>query len=647
VSADPSPPSPESFQDPIEEGRRLRAQARADAAVGAFARAVERDPRSVEALAGLAWAHGTLRQFGAAIDAARRALALHPENTDALFSLATNLTYVDGFAEAEPVAEALVALAPDDAAALVTAGKVALARGRSGDGLGYFARAKAIAGPFKPLYLTIAQIIAEYGDPDDGREALDELLERWPDDDAALFAVAQRRMLACDWRDFDGLTRRLAGALDRVVAGGRIDADMLWTLTNHGFGYADTMKVARRIAGDAAARVPLEARLGLPKRAERPKIRVAFLQAMTSFHSTQVAIRNLVERLDRGRFEVLGYARHDRIQAGSFQASLRGAFDKFVDLTPLSDRDAAAAIARDDVDVLLDMQGLNALNNLGVLAHRPARVLALYYGFGHGAGGCIYDYYVTDRHYVPRHLAPLSGEAHVYLPDCHMAPTLGEIAPGRARRAEHGLPEDGLVFCSFNNPWKFDPLSFALWMRLLRRVPGSALWLLEWRKDAVANLRREAARAGVDPARLVFAKLAPHAEHLKRLALADLAINGIVAGGGVTAFDALWAGVPMVALDGAGDVLWSRLGAIMLRSAGLGELVFATHEAFERGIVDLARAPERLAAIRKTMALTRANNPLFDIDLAARKLEAACAAMCGRATKGLAPRDIDLDRADA
>jgi predicted O-linked N-acetylglucosamine transferase (SPINDLY family) len=647
VSAETSPPSQSSVQDLIEEGRRLRAQSRADQALAVFARTVEREPHSVEALAGLAWAHGTLRQFKPAIEAARRALVHDPANSDALFCLATNLTYVDGFAEAEAVAERLVSAAPDDAAALVTAGKIALARGRRDLGMAHFARAKAIAGAFKPLFVTIAQIVAEYGKPEDGRAALDELLEKWPDDDAVLFAVAQRRMLACDWRNFDDLTRRLTGALDRVVAGGRVDPDMLWTLSHHGFGYADTMKVARRIASDAASRVPPEERSRPRRRAGRAKIRVAFLQAMTTFHSTQVAIRNLVERIDRGRFEVIGYARHDREQAGSFQGGFRGAFDRFLDLTPLSDLEASRTIARDDIDVLLDMQGLNALNNLGVLAYRPARVQALYYGFGHGTGGSIYDYYVTDRAYMPQRLAALSGDAHVYLPGCHMAPTLGDVAPGQARRADQGLPPDAFVFCCFNNPWKFEPLSFSLWMRLLRRIPGSVLWLVEWRKDAVANLRQEAARSGIEPARLIFAEIAPHAEHLRRLQLADLAINGALVGGGVTSFDALWAGVPMVAIEGAGDVLWSRLGAVMLRVAGLDELVFDSYEGLERGVMALARAPERLAAIRAKVAAVRVGNPLFDIDLAARKLEAACKAMTERSEGGSAPRNIDIERLDA
>lgn len=636
--------APDTAQELVENGRRHRAAERLDDALDAFDRAARLDPRSIDAWVGLVGIHGALRRYRPAIEAARRALALDPENHEARFGFATNLTYVDGYEEAEPVAEAMVAARPDDIAALVTAGKIALARRRREDALGYFAEAKRLGQGMKPVYLTIAQILSEFGQPEDGREALDELLAAWPDDDAIVFAVAQRRMLACDWRGFDDMTRRLGTRLDAVVAAGRVDPDMLWTLANHGFGYADTMKVARGLGQRAARRVPAEARSALPARTSGGRIRVGFIQAMTTFHSTQVAIRNIVGRVDRRAFQVLGYARHDRIGPGDFQTEFRRAFDRFADLTALSDAQAAAAIAADGVDVLIDMQGLNALNNLGVLAYRPARVIALYYGFSHGTGGMVHDYFLTDRGYLPASLATHSGDKIVYLPGCHMAPTLGDIAPGTPGRADHGLPETGFVFCNFNNPWKFDPVAFAFWMRLLRHVPGSVLWLLEWRRDAVANLRRAAADAGVDPDRLVFAKLAPHAEHLKRSALADLGLNGVAVGGGVTTFDTLWAGVPVVALEGAADMLWSRLGGVMLRAAGLGELAFDTFEAMERGVIELTQDPARLAAARRKLFEARHRCDLFDIGKAARKIEFACRAMLDIHERGEAPRDIHLDR---
>jgi len=633
----------DSFVELIEAGRAHGAAGRPDDALSAFERAVELDPGSVEALVGVANAFAALRRYRQAIAAARRVLALEPTNADARFCLAVNLSYVDGFEEAEPVIEALIAERPDDIATLVAAGKIALALRHHERGLGHFARAKVLAGEFKPLHLTIAQILSELGTPEDAQGAFDEMLARWPDDDGIVFSVAHRRMLACDWRGFDAMTRLMAERLDGAVAANRVDPDMLWTLTNHGFGYGDTMKVARKLAARVIARVPASARLVLAPRAPRNKLRIGFIQAMTTFHSTQIAIRNVVERMDRGRFEVIGYARHDRPGSGEFQDRFRSAFDRFVDLTPMSDAQAAARIAADDIDILIDMQGLNALNNLGVLAYRPARLLALYYGFSHGAGGGVYDYYLTDRNYLPAELAPETGEKVVYLPGCHLVPTLGEIPPGRARRADYDLPEDAFVLCNFNHNWKFDPLCFALWMRILRNVPVAVLWLLEWRRDAADYLRQEAVRAGVDPRRLIFAKLEPFAGHLKRLTLADLAVNGVFVGGGVTSLDALWAGVPMVALEGAADVLWSRLGGVMLKSAGMPEFVFGSIEAMERGILELARHPERLLAARAKLDALRGTCDLFDLDRATRKIESACEAMWDIHLRGEAPRDIALD----
>ncbi|MBM3555215.1 MAG: tetratricopeptide repeat protein, partial [Alphaproteobacteria bacterium] len=563
-----------AFNAFIDVGKRVLSLAGTGAAIGWFERAIEAQPNDPNGHAGLARAQGLAGRHHVAIAAAERALALDPGHREAWLIRAISLEAIDAMEAASASIETYLRTWPDDVTALVLAGRTALVLGKREAGRAHLDKARALLPDFLPLHLTIARTLSNSEDDETARVAWDDLLARFPGNDHVLFQAAYRRMMSCDWRNYDALGREIAARLDAAIATGAVDSDTLWLLSARGFGYDATMKVARHLARRYV--LAPERRLAPKPRDERPRLRVGFLQAMTTFHSTQAAIRDIARRLDRGRFEVHGYARHERRRdPDAFQLSFRQAFDRFADLTDLDDRAAAEAIQRDGVDVLIETQGLNSLNNMGVLAHRPAPVIAHYFGFSHGTSGPFIDYCLVDRTYMPPELGTHMTEAPVFLPGCHLAPVIGEIGPNPGRLGDHGLPETGFVFCNFNHPWKFEPATFAAWMRILAAVPGSVLWLLDWKAGASAALRERAREAGIDPARLVFAPLAKHAEHLARVGHADLALNGFAIGGGVTNFDTLWAGVPLIVLKGGREALWSRLGESMLTALGFNDLIAA------------------------------------------------------------------------
>src|SRR5262249_50759059 len=138
-------------------------------------------------------------------------------------------------------------------------------------------------------------------------------------------------------------------------------------------------------------------------------------------------------------------------------------------------------------------------------------------------------------------------EKIVHLPDSYQVnDTQRRIAPSTPTRAQATLPPDGFVFCCFNNTYKITPPVFDAWMRLLRQVPGSVLWLFRDNEAAERNLRREAAARGIDPARLVFAGRVGVEDHLARQRLAGLFLDTLPYNAHTTASDALWAGLPVV-----------------------------------------------------------------------------------------------------
>ena len=348
-------------------------------------------------------------------------------------------------------------------------------------------------------------------------------------------------------------------------------------------------------------------------------MRIGYLSSDFHDHATAYLIAELIERHDRDRFEIHGYS-YGADPGGDMRARLVSAFDRFSDIDALSHRDAAARIRADDIDILVDLKGHTYRARPKILAFRPAPVQVNYLGFPGTMGAPFIDYIVADNFIVPRDRQMLFAEKLAYLPDCYQPnDTRREIAAAPSR-AECGLPAQGFVFCGFNNSFKITPAFFAIWMRLLQQVPGSVLWLLESNALVRRNLSAAAFAADVDPARLVFAPILKHRDHLARHRHADLFLDTLPCNAHTTASDALWAGLPV--LTCAGETFAGRVAGSIVRAVGLAELVASSPRDYEALALALARDPARLDDIRSRLDAGRASLPLFDMAKHTRDLEA-------------------------
>ncbi len=235
-------------------------------------------------------------------------------------------------------------------------------------------------------------------------------------------------------------------------------------------------------------------------------------------------------------------------------------------------------------------------------------------------------------------------EAVIYLPDGFVAASPLEIAETPSTRAEVGLPEDAFVFCCFNALHKIGPAVFDVWMDVLKQTPGSVLWLYEGDSEVGRhNLRAEAARRGVDPARLVFAARRPMPEYLAQHRLADLFLDAFIYNAGTTAACALQAGLPV--LTRPGHTFLSRMGASLVAAAGLPEMSCESTEDYAARAVHLATHPADLAALRRKLAAARPAAPLFDLPRFARSLERAYRMLWQDYIDGRTPRSFDVPSA--
>ncbi len=269
-------------------------------------------------------------------------------------------------------------------------------------------------------------------------------------------------------------------------------------------------------------------------------------------------------------------------------------------------------------------------NRLDVLARRPAPIQVNYLGYSGTTGADFIDYIVADATVIPEQHRTFYSEEVVWLPDCYLITDDRRVIAQRTpSRSECGLPEDGFVFCCFNNTYKLGPETFGVWMRLLTATPGSVLWLSEANATAQANLRREAEQSGVAASRLIFASRLPDvADHLARQRQADLFLDTLPYNAHTTACDALWAGVPL--LTCLGTTFVGRVAASLLKAIGLDELITHSLADYEALALKLAHDPTALAALRERLARNKTSFPLFDTARTTRQIETAYTMMWQR-----------------
>jgi predicted O-linked N-acetylglucosamine transferase (SPINDLY family) len=458
----------------------------------------------------------------------------------------------------------------------------------------------------------------------------------------ALGNLAYCRLNCCEW---DGIEEE-ASAITGAIRSGRPVCAPLQYLSLAGLA-GDTSEVV----ADALSAAQLWVERQFPAsteplwRGERyahERIRLAYLSADFNDHAVARLIAGTFECHDRNRFQTIGVALGAN-DGSNLRRRLEAAFDIFIDVGALSDADVAAWLREKEVDVAIDLNGFTAGCRPGILAHRPSPLQAQFLGFPGTMGASYIDYVIADETVIPARQRPYYREKVVSLPHSFLPNDSNRsIAEPMPSRAEAGLPERGFVFCSFNTAFKITPSMFDVWMRLLLAVGDSVLWLPAGSIASSCGLKNEAQRRGVDPDRLLFAPFTATAEeHLSRMRLADLFLDTLPYNAHATACDALWAGVPLLTIQGASFA--SRVAASALHAAGLDELITGSIEAYEALALELARNRPRLQSIREQLKRDRSALPLFDTVQFTRNLEAALLTMYQRHRRGEAAESFAVD----
>ncbi|TCJ14733.1 tetratricopeptide repeat protein [Parasulfuritortus cantonensis] len=600
-----------------------------EAAAASYEKTLALDPDHAEAYCNRGLALQRSGRFDDALASLDKAIRLRPDYAEAQFNRGCVCSGMRRFEDALTDFDLAISIRPDYVDARTHRGLALMDLGRLDEAIDAFDRALAINPDQVDAYVNRGHAFFLGNHYPEAIEAYERALALEPNVPFLFGQAMHTRMKMCAWS-------RFAPDLEQLTHKMRLGENSIQPFAAQAL--ISDPELLRQLAETWAKQTPEQSlETDASQSGSSARIRVGYYSADFCMHPVSFLMAEVFELHDRARFEVIGFA-FGRDRQDEMTRRLEAAFDRFIDVRGKTDRQIAELSRELGIDIAIDLGGYTTDARTGIFAYRAAPIQASYIGYLGTMGVPYFDYLLADEIIIPAECQPYYSEKIVYLPSYQANDSKRAISDRVFTRAELGLPEDGFVFCCFNNSFKITPSTFDGWMRILGQVPGSVLLLYAENPSVIPNLQREAECRGIAPGRLVFAGALPRADYLARYRAADLFLDTFPYNAGTTASDALWAGLPVLTL--AGTAFASRVAASVLRAIDLSELVATTQSAYEALAVELATTPDRLNQIRERLAENRATARLFDSPRFTRSLEAAYSAMMEQFQNGVAPDNI-------
>lgn len=453
-----------------------------------------------------------------------------------------------------------------------------------------------------------------------------------------LASFTLRVALQCaDWELADRITERLraehaAGRTKEVGETPR--THLLWCADE-----VVNLKVIANFAERTFAPQPPLVAGPLPGAAGR-KLRIGYLSSDYRDHATSLLALGMMRYHDRERFEFYAYCTsYDDNSA--LRREMLTRFNTARNLRNMTDKKAAEQIVADKIDILVDLNGLTEGTRHGILAWHPAPLQISWLGFPGSCGGRFVEYIIGDDYTVPPGAELLYPEKVIRIPPTYQINDYAArwLPPAPTRKAA-GLPEGVPVIGMFNNINKVGSSVWDSWMKIMQRVPDAVMWLLDPGEVAREFLAKATTAACVDKTRIIIAPKIKQEAHIARMQLCDLMLDPWPYGGHTTTGDSLFAGVPVVAIQGTNFA--SRVSGGLLHAADLGPLVLPDVESYIRTAVNLLTQPGELDKLKQYIRLRKPKMRAFDARILTLKLEAAYIEAYRRLLNGLAPDHLHV-----
>ena len=613
-------------------GNVLKKQGDLNGAINNYRQAINIKPNYAEAYSNLGESLKSKDDLLGAIKSFKQALKIKPDYHEAHNNFGTALAVIGDLDGALGCYKRALKVKPDFAEAHGNLGIALNAKGDLNGAIKSYRQAIKINPDYADAYSNMGNVFFELANLNGANESFKKALEIQPNHPEALLQQLYLYARLCFWTNTEQ-QYNLISSLDTSRASSPF---LMFAL--------DDSPDRHRLHSENHTKNNFKYQ-ALPlndKPIERPRrIRIGYFSANFYAHPVAHLIVRVLELHNREDFEIYAYS-YGLSDTDTMRTRLTSAVDSFIDVRSQADIDVAKLAREDNLDIAIDLTGYTQHSRTGIFAYRAAPIQISYLGFPGTIGADFMDYIIVDRVLVPDNYRQHYNEKVIRLPNVYMATdNTREISDAVISRSEMGLPDDGFVFCAFNNSYKITPREFDIWMRLLLQVDGSVLWLRSFDKQIKGNLCREARDRGVDSSRLIFAEqIFSTSQHLARHRLADLFLDTFNFNAHSTATDALWAGLPIVTKLGKGFA--ARVTASLLTSLAMPELITSTEKAYEALALDLATNPNRLREIKRTLSENLLTTPLFDSEQFTKHLESGYLKAYERYFNGQDPTDIQV-----
>jgi len=564
-----------------------------------------------------------------AVIAFRKAISLKPDFAEAHNNLANTYLKQEKLNDAIASYQKALLIKPNYAEAHYNLANAYLKQEKLNDAIASYRKAISFRPNYAEAYQQLGSALNKQGDLDAAFDIYCKAFALNPKLDYLAGDIFLLSMQLCNWEHFQVLRAKL---VDLVQADCLENPFTVVTLT-------DSLSLHRK-----AAEIYIKhenktniQQKSFPVREKKEKIHIGYFSSDFGNHPVTHLMIGLLESHDKNKYEISAFS-FGRKKTDEWSERVASAVDHYIDVKSKSDKEIALLARSMGIDIAVDLNGFTGNSRPIIFAEKAAPIQVSHLGYLGTLGSEYIDYLIASTTLVPDNKKEFYTEKIAYVPNYMCIENKEEISSKTFKRADFGLPDQGVVFCSFNNNYKITPDVFCSWMKIIKKAEGSVLWLFVRNKTAISNLKIEAEKQGVDTARIVFAEVLPRDEHLARHNLADIFLDTYPCNAGATAFDALRMGVPIVTR--VGETFASRIAASLLVAVDLPELVTATKEEYEALAVELATDPERLAALKQKLAKNLTTSSLFDAKLTTKYIEAAYTEMYGRYHAGLLPDHI-------
>ena len=536
-------------------------------------------------------------------DQLRHAVTRQPADFIAWVMLADAELGMGDIGAGEAAALRALQLRPEHPEALARLGRARWMQGRHDAAANLLQRACQLAPQHPGMAVWLAHVLEDAHQPEAAADAYRRAHALAPGEAymAAQRLNWQRRL--CDWRDLDALSQQVRHA----VAQGNPAVEPFAFLSEEASA-GEQLACARQRANVVAHSVP---RLPPARVRHHGPLRIGFLSNGFGAHPTGLLTVALFEQLRaHPQLQVHLFALNGD-DGSALRARLHAAASALHDVSGQAHARIAQHIRETGIDLLFDLRGWGGGGTPEVLAMRPAPLQLNWLAYPGTSGAPWIDHVLADAFVLPPALEPAFSEQVLRLPRAFQPSDNTRQLEAPPTRRACGLPEQGVVFCCFNNSYKLNPRSMHRLLQVLQGVPGSVLWLLSGPGQADQRLREVARQQQVDPQRLVFMAKLPHPQYLARYQLADLFLDTHPYNAHTTASDALWAGCPV--LTAPGQTFAARVAGSLNHHLGLDEMNMADDASFVAHAIALGNDPNALQALRTRLRQARNDRGLFDM----------------------------------